>query len=69
MLGAGAIGKIHSCYVIFEIEVIFPIKDERMQDKGRGWYLVASLASSWWVSFSLFTLVCSEVLTDTEVFL
>ena len=30
---------------------------------------MASEASSCWVSFSLLTLVCSEVLTDTEVFL
>ena len=29
--------------------------------------LEASSASSSWVSFSLLTLVCSEVLTDTEV--
>ena len=31
--------------------------------------MVASFASSAGVSFSLLTLVCSEVLTDTEVFL
>ena len=31
--------------------------------------MVASFASSAGLSFSLLTLVCSEVLTDTEVFL
>ena len=41
------------------------------KDKGsKDWYLVllvAKLASSSGVNFSLLTLVCSDVLTDTEV--
>ena len=56
-------------------ELIFPVKDDMRgredarKDKRKGRYLVASFASSDWLSFSLLTLVCSEVLTDTEVFL
>ena len=44
-------------------------KDARIKDVGM-WYLallVANLLSSSWVSLSLLTLVCSEVLMDTEV--
>ena len=37
--------------------------------EGQVYLVVASFASSAGVSFSLLTLVCSEVLTDTEVFL
>ena len=37
--------------------------------EGQVYLVVASFASSAFVSFSLLTLVCSEVLTDTEVFL
>jgi len=32
-------------------------------------YLVARFANSWGVNLNLVTLVCSDVLTDTEVFL
>jgi len=42
---------------------------DKDKDIGGVGYLVARFANSWGVNLNLVTLVCSDVLTETEVFL